>query len=106
VASVSLDMGIGIVYSTQDTGDGCLGRKWLRDKLSDVFSEEKNKNSKQNIKNSQRCSATTNISQESLSFYFSIFLVFHFFVWLCGSFQKFASNKIEKMNKKKLPFLP
>ncbi len=60
---------------------GCLGQKWLRDKLSHVFSEEKNKNNKQNIKNSQRCWATTNISQESPSFFFSFFLVFTF---LCG----------------------
>jgi len=85
---------------------GCLGLKWLRDKLSHVFSEEKNKNNKQNIKNSQRCSATTNISQESSSFFFSFFLVFQFFLWLCGSFYKFASKKIEKMKKKKSRFSP
>jgi hypothetical protein len=85
---------------------GCLGLKWLRDKLSHVFSEEKNKNNKQNIKNSQRCSATTNISQESPSFFFSFFLVFQFFLWLCGSFYKFASKKIEKMKKKKSRFSP
>jgi hypothetical protein len=88
---------------------GCPEQKWLRDKLSHVFSEEKNKNNKQNIKKARDVrSATTNISQEREKPVLFI-LFFSCFSLFCVALRLFLKNclkKIEKMKKKKLPFLP
>jgi hypothetical protein len=77
---------------------GCLGQKWLWDKLSDVFSEEKNKNNKQNKNISQRGSGghDKNLSRKPVPFFLSFFLVFHFFFGFTALFENLHQNKLKK----------